>query len=1423
MPLPIFKQPVAKPSTLRRRAGVREHTLWLAASLSISGAIALPLLTVMPGVAVISPVTNTDEIETDPLRDVLAQGTSELPSRSCSAAFSDLDWSQLAWTDGDLGPNSFTVNGVTYTVAVNNPNNHAFTKDSPNIGDNNFEEPALFARPDMVGGGYIEFVVTIDRPITGVEGIVDDVDKRDFDDTWQDQVTITGFLGATAVTPFLSAFDPSNVVVTGNVAIGQTADNFPTGGGHGADVAFGFGDQPIDRFVVRYEPGPDIPMHTAAQHVTLNSWSFCSDPTEDYGDAPTSGLAPDGSGTNSYGNASHTIVSGVYLGAGEPDAEVSSQASANADGDDADGGDDDDGVTIPVLSQGQSATIDIDVAGSGGYLQGWIDWDGDGTFGAGEQIATDVQDDGTNGDTTAGDGTINLPVTVPAGAIAADTFARFRWSTTQGLNSTTAASDGEVEDYQVAIAAPNPLIGVAKTIASITDQEVTFDFVIENFGNVTLDNLILSDDLDTTFGAGNYTITSAPSIQTAPSQGSTVTPATNFNGASNTNLLDSTNSQLVPGETVTLRLAVEVTDTTVGGDGNGNYLNNASTSGDTPDDTTITDASTDSSDPDVDDFEDINTAQNDDGGIGVNDGDNDPTNNTYPTIVSFIDPNIGGGGFCQAPYNLVYSGQSNGIYAVHVESGAAKILTNGALATANGLSSNHDGHLVYYAAGNSIYAWDVINNQHISITNNFTSFLSSSPSGLSLSSGGAAFYDGSLYQGVDTGTFEIYKIDFVPGTNSRQIQSVTPLNIPVTGGDWGDFAITDDGVIIANGNGSEFFWSYDLNTDTFTDLTESLSANSQLAKDGQGRIWALGNNSTIAQLEIVGSTITEVPGTLRSTGNHTSFDAAECAVGLSSVGDFIWEDINGDGVQDPGENGIAGVTVDLYWDLDSDGQIDSNDPVISTQTTDANGNYDFTELIFGEYIVKVSDTDGVLADATLTSSSDTLAVVVPTGVQDLNDIDFGYRFAVPEASPAAGDIIINEVLYNGGGASAADNNEFIELYNASGAAVDLSGWQLADGNLVLNDTDGTGSITGNSSSPAYIFPASTTLAAGEYAVIWIGDNTADHQASDAAFQDWLAQAPKLNNDGDDIWLYDDQTRVVDYVAYGTNNAINAVPPAALNLWDDTYQSSLAGASSNQSISLTPNGQDGNTSACWEPTTSGDATSRCPGFLPTRNTGILTGGSTSVGANNNGSPTISLVKRMTAINSSTATVNGDPLDGYIDDSGDTSDNATNLWPSPIENYLIGGIDGGIVLPSDELEYSIYFLSSGDATARNVLMCDYVPVNTTFIANAFNSGPAPDDGTLTGTGLPGADAGIVLNIGGASVSLTNAADGDGGYYFPPGNDPAETFPGIDCDGDGDGANANLNGAVVVDVGDLPFAITPGTPSTSYGYFRFRGRVK
>lgn len=71
-----------------------------------------------------------------------------------------------------------------------------------------------------------------------------------------------------------------------------------------------------------------------------------------------------------------------------------------------------------------------------------------------------------------------------------------------------------------------------------------------------------------------------------------------------------------------------------------------------------------------------------------------------------------------------------------------------------------------------------------------------------------------------------------------------------------------------------------------------------------------------------------------------------------SIGSGIFADVNNNGTQDSGETGIAGVTVILYA---ADGTT-----VIASTVSDSNGNYIFTNLPEGDYIVGVETAGGPL-------------------------------------------------------------------------------------------------------------------------------------------------------------------------------------------------------------------------------------------------------------------------------------------------------------------------------------------------------------------------------------------------------------------------------------------------------------------------------
>ncbi len=161
----------------------------------------------------------------------------------------------------------------------------------------------------------------------------------------------------------------------------------------------------------------------------------------DFGDAPN----PYPTILNSNG-AYHKIVAGFYLG-NKVDDENDGIPSSDGKGDDNNNTDDEDGVSFSTLIKGSTATIVV-TASASGTLNAWLDFNDDGDWAdAGEHIFS-------NQALSAGNNTLNI--SVPSGAAAGYTFARFRFNSNGGISYTGYGYEGEVEDYLVTITDSSP-------------------------------------------------------------------------------------------------------------------------------------------------------------------------------------------------------------------------------------------------------------------------------------------------------------------------------------------------------------------------------------------------------------------------------------------------------------------------------------------------------------------------------------------------------------------------------------------------------------------------------------------------------------------------------------------------------------------------------------------------------------------------------------------------------------------------------------------------------------------------------------------------------------------------------------------------------------------------------------------------------
>lgn len=137
-----------------------------------------------------------------------------------------------------------------------------------------------------------------------------------------------------------------------------------------------------------------------------------------------------------------------------------------------------------------------------------------------------------------------------------------------------------------------------------------------------------------------------------------------------------------------------------------------------------------------------------------------------------------------------------------------------------------------------------------------------------------------------------------------------------------------------------------------------------------------------------------------------------------SVGDFVWLDSDGDGIQDAGEPPLPGVLLSIK-NIDGSSVIDVLGSPVTTTATDVNGFYSFDYLPVGQYVVTVSSLVGYVPTKSGVGSTDTdsstdtaTSVLLSTGGQRDATLDFGFVIPTPPvvASPESRDeVAISDV------------------------------------------------------------------------------------------------------------------------------------------------------------------------------------------------------------------------------------------------------------------------------------------------------------------------------------------------------------------------------------------------------------------------------
>jgi hypothetical protein len=224
-----------------------------------------------------------------------------------------------------------------------------------------------------------------------------------------------------------------------------------------------------------------------------------------------------------------------------------------------------------------------------------------------------------------------------------------------------------------------------------------------------------------------------------------------------------------------------------------------------------------------------------------------------------------------------------------------------------------------------------------------------------------------------------------------------------------------------------------------------------------------------------------------------------------SIGDFVWNDLNQDGLQDAGEPGISGVIVRL---LNA-----ATNAVVATTTSDAAGKYIFNDLPAGNYLVDFITPAGFTTTSRLNTNveasatdsdvdpvtSRTVSITLAAG-QRITTVDAGYWQTNGDAG-IIGDRVWLDANQNG----IQDIGEkdvqgiTVVLYDGANTAIkqtvtDAAGnylfTNLAAGNYTVGfsnipagytfTTPGLGTVaTGSDANPVTGRTATITLAAGQ--------------------------------------------------------------------------------------------------------------------------------------------------------------------------------------------------------------------------------------------------------------------------------------------------------------------------------------------------------
>ena len=463
-------------------------------------------------------------------------------------------------------------------------------------------------------------------------------------------------------------------------------------------------------------------------------------------------------------------------------------------------------------------------------------------------------------------------------------------------------------------------------------------------------------------------------------------------------------------------------------------------------------------------------------------------------------------------------------------------------------------------------------------------------------------------------------------------------------------------------------------------------------------------------------------------------------VAAGTIGDLVFADTDGDGTPDPGEDGIAGIDLELY-EAGPDGVVATADDVlVATTTTAADGSYLFTDLAGGDYLVGVV-TSTVPAGAIRTSGPAT--ATLPDAASSDLDADIGYQLAidvdadiaVDDTTPAIGQTVTFTVTVgNDGPGDATGVDATVALPSGVTYVGDTSGG-------AFDPTTGAWTIGALEAGTTVTFDITATVDAPGVRTATIEVVAHDQLDTDSVpANDVLAeddqdevQLDVVAQPGIDLTLTGDETVlagttvVLPHVLTNTGDAVDDILVTATNdlgwpiaLYVDADGDGVLDATDPQVVGALSLAPDESVDLLIEIT--------APAGTPAGTSSTTT---------------------------TTATSGIDPTETVS-----TTDRVTVVAPVLTIDKQVSPT--GTAAPGDRLVYTIVVTNSGSAPATNPLVIDDTPAGTTYEpgSTTLDGAAVADSATGDGNPLASAAGGLALPdlAAGTSATITLAVTVD-----------------------------------------------------------------